>query len=109
MVTFCVICIRCNRPHTPESIGPHSISSLSNEGIRQTAQIANLMMSTERVIEYCELEPEKQPTASKAISEDWPTDGRIEFRHAFYRYSETADTVLKDLSFVIKPKEKIGA
>lgn len=79
-----------------------------HEGIRQTAEVANLMMSTERVLEYCHLHPEKQPAESQKIAESWPTDGKIEFRNVFYRYSKDADPVLNDLTFVIKPKEKIG-
>lgn len=66
------------------------------------------MMSTERVLEYCHLEPEKQPAKPKGIPESWPAYGRIEFQHIFYRYFKDADAVLRDLSFVIKPKEKIG-
>lgn len=67
------------------------------------------MMSTERVLEYCHLKPEQQPNKPKAIAKNWPTDGKIEFQHVVYRYSEeSSDPVLRDLSFVIEPKEKIG-
>lgn len=66
------------------------------------------MMSTERVLEYCHLEPEKQPHKPQKVADDWPAHGGIEFRNVFYRYFKDADPVLRGLSFVIKPKEKIG-
>lgn len=66
------------------------------------------MMSTERVLEYCHLESEKQPDNPLKVPENWPSHGGIEFRNVFYRYFKEADPVLRDLSFVIKPKEKIG-
>lgn len=66
------------------------------------------MMSAERVLEYKELEPEYQPDEPEEISENWPIDGRIEFRNVFYRYFDGSEPVLRDLTFIIQPKEKIG-
>lgn len=66
------------------------------------------MMSTERVLEYCTLESEVQPDKPQKIPDGWPARGGIEFRNVFYRYFNGADPVLRDLSFVIKPNEKIG-
>lgn len=66
------------------------------------------MMSVERVLEYRDLEPEKQPKKPRQIADDWPSRGCIEFRNVFYRYFAEAEPVLQGLSFVIKPKEKIG-
>lgn len=65
------------------------------------------MMSTERVLEYCHLESEKQPVKPQQIADSWPAQGGIEFRNVFYCYFKGADPVLRGLSFVIKPKEKI--
>lgn len=77
-------------------------------GVRQTAEITNLLMSVERVLEYRGLEPEKQPEKPLEIDDDWPTHGTIEFRNVVYRYFKEAEPVLRGLSFVIRPKEKIG-
>lgn len=77
-------------------------------GVRQSAEISNLMLSVERVLEYRDLESEKQPEKPQEISQDWPIEGCIEFRNVFYRYFAEAEPVLRGLSFVIKPKEKIG-
>lgn len=79
-------------------------------GIRQSADVVNMMTSAERVLEYCDLEPEKQPNLKEPqeVSPKWPTEGKIEFRNVFYRYFEDAEPVLRNLSFIVKPKEKIG-
>lgn len=77
-------------------------------GARQSADVVNQMTSAERILEYCELESEKQPKKPQEIPQNWPTDGQIEFRNVFYRYFEEAEPVLRNISFVVKPKEKIG-
>lgn len=65
-------------------------------------------MSVERVCEYRDLEPEKQPKIPKEVDDSWPTNGCIEFRDVFYKYFEGGEPVLRGLSFFIKSKEKIG-
>lgn len=76
--------------------------------MRQTAEIVNLMTSVERVLEYRDLEPEIQPDKPQEVANSWPSGGSIEFQNVIYRYFEGAEPVLRDLSFTIKPKEKIG-
>lgn len=39
---------------------------------------------------------------------DWPQYGVVVFRNVEARYRDNLDTVLKDISFTIKSKEKIG-
>jgi len=31
-------------------------------GVRQSAEVANNMMAAERILEYCQLPPEKEPS-----------------------------------------------
>ncbi|XP_037922789.1 multidrug resistance-associated protein 4-like [Hermetia illucens] len=85
-----------------------SITGLLQWGIRQSAEVSNQFMAVERVLEYRDLEQEKQPAQLAPVEKDWPADGKIEFRQLVYRYYEGAETVLKGLSFTIHPKEKIG-
>lgn len=66
------------------------------------------MVAVERSLEYRELEPEKQPMQPVAVTKEWPSKGGIEFRNVFYRYFSEAEPVLRGLSFVIEPMEKIG-
>lgn len=66
------------------------------------------MTSAERALEYCELDPEPEPERPQKITESWPAEGVVEFRNVFYMYFEEAEPVLRNLSFAIKSKEKIG-
>lgn len=77
-------------------------------GVRQSAEVANYMMSVERLLEYRDLDAEKQPIAPKEVNKSWPFNGKLEFRNVKYRYSLDTELVLRDLSFMILPKEKIG-
>lgn len=85
-----------------------ALTGLLQWGIRQSAEVANQLMSVERMLEYCYLEPEKEPQKPLEISKLWPSEGKIEFRNVFFRYFEEAEPVLKGLTFTILPKEKIG-
>lgn len=77
-------------------------------GVRQSAEVSNQMMSVERILEYRDLEPEQQPLKPRQVSKEWPTKGNIEFRQVFFRYFAEGEPVLRGLSFVIYPMEKIG-
>lgn len=78
------------------------------KGVRQSAEILNLMTSVERSLEYRDLDPELEPEKPQDVDQSWPPDGSIEFRNVFYRYFEAAEPVLRDLSFSINSREKIG-
>lgn len=67
-----------------------------------------MLTSVERVLEYSQLEPEKQPDVPKKVAADWPSRGKIEFRNVFYRYSNDHDPVLRGLSFSVEPNEKVS-
>ena len=54
------------------------------------------------------MEPEKQPEQPQNVSGDWPSKGKVEFKKVSYRYSAEDDPVLRELSFSVKPKEKIS-
>lgn len=66
------------------------------------------MTSVERVLEYRDLKPEPQPRKPIIVDKYWPSNGSIEFRNVFYSYAVDTYPVLYDISFVIKPKQKIG-
>ncbi|KAF9964122.1 Multidrug resistance-associated protein 1 [Mortierella alpina] len=46
--------------------------------------------------------PDTRPDSS------WPQEGRIEFDHLVLKYRKDSPPVLKDVSFTIQPKEKVG-
>ena len=75
-------------------------------GIRQSAEAENLMTAVERVMDYGDLESEAEFTSQKKNPPF--KDGVIQFVNLWLRYSETSMSVLKDISFKTKAKEKIG-
>jgi ABC-type multidrug transport system fused ATPase/permease subunit len=64
------------------------------------------MNSTERIVEYSEIEIEKQDGADVPAS--WPSEGRMEVSGLVVGYAPDLDPVLKGLDFEVKPKERIG-
>lgn len=85
-----------------------TLTGMLQWGVRQSAEVSNQLMAVERVLEYRNLEPEPEPAKPRAVDKDWPANGSIEFKNVIYRYFAEAEPVLRGLSFVIKPKEKIG-
>ncbi|XP_017004866.2 probable multidrug resistance-associated protein lethal(2)03659 [Drosophila takahashii] len=81
-------------------------------GMRQSAQMENLMTAVERVVEYEDIEPEGalEAPADEKPPKTWPEQGKIVFDELSLRYTPDpkSENVLKSLSFVIKPKEKVG-
>lgn len=76
--------------------------------MRQSAETENLMTSVERTIEYTKI-PSEAPLESKPDKKpppDWPSKGHIIFSNVSLAYDNK--TVLEDLSFEIKAREKIG-
>lgn len=65
------------------------------------------MTSIERVQEYTDLTPELDEN-TKIPPESWPEHGRIEFSNVFLRYSGSIPHVLKNLTFDIRAREKVG-
>lgn len=70
--------------------------------------MTNLLTSVERILEYSQLEPEKQPEIPEKVSADWPSKGKIEFKDVFYQYSDESEPVLRGLSFSVQPGEKVS-
>ncbi|XP_031621602.1 probable multidrug resistance-associated protein lethal(2)03659, partial [Contarinia nasturtii] len=85
-----------------------NLSSSLQYGVRQSADVVDQLTSVERILEYSQLEPEIQPEVPQKVSSDWPSNGKIEFKQVFYRYSADDEPVLRGLSFSVKPKEKIS-
>ncbi|XP_011301174.1 probable multidrug resistance-associated protein lethal(2)03659 [Fopius arisanus] len=109
-----------------------SMTGMIQWGMRQSAEVANQMMSVERVLEYTLLPPEdnlcdrglitKKKMKSKLTKsvdseldrlpvpapKNWPSEGTIRFRYVYMRYSDDDPPVLKGLDLVIKSREKVG-
>lgn len=77
-------------------------------GVRQSAEVENMMTSVERVVEYTELESEAPWETQKRPPPDWPSKGLVTFDRVSFSYSADGPPVLKDLRAVFRPKEKVG-
>ena len=79
--------------------------------IRLTAEIETHMVSVERVLEYGRLPSEDdldKPEVDDKLPKGWPKKGHVEFNKVSLRYSPKAPWVLKNVSFDVRPGEKIG-
>lgn len=69
------------------------------------------MTSSQRVIEYTELESEdllEKPYDKIVKEKEWPKDGVIEFEHITMRYREHMDPSVIDLTLKIQKGMKVG-
>lgn len=78
-------------------------------GVQLTSEIENLMTSVERVVTYSQLTPEDGYTARDDIpTSSWPSKGDLLLQNLSLTYVDGGRRVLKDITFEIKQKEKIG-
>uniref|UniRef100_A0A665WHL2 Multidrug resistance-associated protein 4 n=1 Tax=Echeneis naucrates TaxID=173247 RepID=A0A665WHL2_ECHNA len=77
-------------------------------GVRQSAEVENMMTSVERVAEYTELESEAPWETDKRPPPDWPRKGLVTFDGVNFSYSVDGPVVLRDLKATFRPKEKVG-
>lgn len=84
------------------------LTGLIQWGIRQSAEVANQLMSVERILEYKLLEKEKQPEKPVEPAKEWPMEGNVTFKNVVYKYFPEAEPVLKGVNLNVLPKEKVG-
>jgi ABC-type multidrug transport system fused ATPase/permease subunit len=84
-----------------------TITSALNLLIRAYCEIETNIVSVERVKEYIDLPTEKY-NSHRSVDHNWPAKGRIDFNNYSLRYREGLDLVLRNISFQIKPREKVG-
>uniref|UniRef100_A0A3P9MIE5 Multidrug resistance-associated protein 4 n=1 Tax=Oryzias latipes TaxID=8090 RepID=A0A3P9MIE5_ORYLA len=83
-----------------------TLTGMFQWGVRQSAEIENMMTSVERVVEYAELESEAQWETDFQPPEDWPQTGTVTFDRVNFSYNVSEPLVLKDLSVTFASKEK---
>ncbi|XP_077014652.1 ATP-binding cassette sub-family C member 4 [Tamandua tetradactyla] len=76
--------------------------------VRQSAEVENMMISVERVMEYTDLEKEAPWERQKRPPPAWPHEGVIVFDNVNFSYSLDGPLVLKHLTALIKAREKVG-
>ncbi|GAN04018.1 multidrug resistance-associated ABC transporter [Mucor ambiguus] len=77
-------------------------------GIRQYTSLEMSFNAIERIVEFMEIDQEAPAITSIRPPPQWPAQGAIEVKDLEVRYAADLDPVLRDLSFSIKPREKIG-
>lgn len=82
------------------------LTGMVQYGVRMCCESIQHMTSVERVLQYIDVAPEKNPTTKPSPS--WPQSGRIAFKNMFLKYDESAAPVLKNLSLDIEPGWKVG-
>nr|XP_019945775.1 PREDICTED: multidrug resistance-associated protein 4 isoform X1 [Paralichthys olivaceus]XP_019945776.1 PREDICTED: multidrug resistance-associated protein 4 isoform X1 [Paralichthys olivaceus]XP_019945777.1 PREDICTED: multidrug resistance-associated protein 4 isoform X1 [Paralichthys olivaceus]XP_019945778.1 PREDICTED: multidrug resistance-associated protein 4 isoform X1 [Paralichthys olivaceus]XP_019945779.1 PREDICTED: multidrug resistance-associated protein 4 isoform X1 [Paralichthys olivac len=85
-----------------------TLTGMFQWGVRQSAEIENMMTSVERVVEYAELESEAPWETDKQPPHDWPRRGSITFDRVAFSYSASEPLVLKNLTVVFTSREKVG-
>ncbi|XP_029968450.1 multidrug resistance-associated protein 4-like [Salarias fasciatus] len=85
-----------------------TLTGMFQWGVRQSAEVENMMTSVERVVEYAELESEAPWETDKQPPSDWPKTGFISFDRVNFSYSASEPLVLKNLNVVFTSKEKVG-
>ncbi|XP_072539980.1 ATP-binding cassette sub-family C member 4 isoform X3 [Salminus brasiliensis] len=75
-------------------------------GVRQSAEVENMMTSVERVVEYTELENEAPWETQIRPPPEWPSQGLITFDCVNFAYSSDGPVVLQNMTTMFRPKEK---
>lgn len=82
-----------------------SLTGVLQWAVREWAELENQMTSAERILEYSKVESENK-TGNKLSK--WPNNGKIVYTDVSLRYDSSSNRVLKDVSFTVLPKQKIG-
>ena len=78
-------------------------------GVRQSAEVENLMTSVERVMEFTRLDQEAaQSVPAVSPGPDWPSHGVITFSDVRLSYGPGEQEVLRGVNFQTSPHEKVG-
>ncbi|DBA04380.1 TPA: hypothetical protein N0F65_002142 [Lagenidium giganteum] len=86
-----------------------SVTQSLSWSVRMVSQLQTQMVSVERIKNYSEMDTEASLTSvGRLPAGEWPTAGEIVFRGVNLRYRPGLPRVLRNLSMVIRPQEKIG-
>ncbi|XP_078368623.1 ATP-binding cassette sub-family C member 4-like isoform X2 [Oculina patagonica] len=81
---------------------------LTQLGVRMASEVENLMTSVERVMTYTEIDSEPGYSNQTRPPESWPNEGCLAVQDLFLIYFEGGPRVLKNISFCVSGKEKVG-
>ncbi|GMM34193.1 hypothetical protein DASC09_015180 [Saccharomycopsis crataegensis] len=114
---ICFLCVASLATSTPFSAGVVGILTLfilqvTDEFIwlvRMGVEVENSGVSIERILEYCDLPSERPYVIENSRPPiQWPMNGGIKFQNYTTKYNAEAKPVLNNVSFEVKPQEKVG-
>jgi len=79
--------------------------------IRFMGQIDNMMTSSQRLVDYTELECEDdvvKKTDDEFKKKSWPQQGEIQFINTTMKYRAELEPSIKQLTFTVQPNMKVG-
>ncbi|KAH9000229.1 P-loop containing nucleoside triphosphate hydrolase protein [Lactarius akahatsu] len=77
--------------------------------VRSASEVEQNIVSVERMLQYIELQPEAPYEVPETQPEGgWPSEGCVEFKNYSLKYRPELDLVLKNISLIMHPGEKIG-
>ena len=76
--------------------------------VRTLNELEIELNSFERVMQYATLPSEPPPTEQGKPPAAWPTDGDVVVKNLSVKYALDGPSVLNDVSFSIKPRERVG-
>ncbi|ORZ17379.1 P-loop containing nucleoside triphosphate hydrolase protein [Absidia repens] len=76
--------------------------------IRRYTSLEMSFNAVERVVEFMEMDQEAAAISELRPPSDWPKHGAIEVKNLEVRYAADLPAVLHDVSFSVKPQEKVG-
>ncbi|KAL2911652.1 hypothetical protein HK105_208860 [Polyrhizophydium stewartii] len=88
-----------------------NVTQTLNWMVRQSCEIETNVVAVERIKEYVELPQEAEyevAEVARRLPDGWPREGQVEFKGYSTRYRPGLDLVLRDVTFSVRPHEKIG-
>ncbi|SCU89344.1 LAMI_0D13234g1_1 [Lachancea mirantina] len=76
--------------------------------VRLYSNVEMTMNSVERLKEYMDIDQEPHFQSSYTPPPQWPEEGKIEVNDLSLRYAPQLPKVIKNVSFVVDPKSKVG-
>jgi ATP-binding cassette subfamily C (CFTR/MRP) protein 4 len=77
--------------------------------VRQSGEVSNMMISTERILEYGRLPSEKDGSRESIVDlSKWPSDGTIAFENLCVKHPTTKKYVLQNISAIIPAGYRVG-
>jgi ATP-binding cassette, subfamily C (CFTR/MRP), member 1 len=84
------------------------LTPLLAEMINQYAQMEQTMNAVERILHYTDLPGEAPAITTSDPPPSWPDKGEITFKNVEMRYRENLPLVLDDVTFHVRPGEKVS-